>query len=172
MSWSWSRSWSWSWSWCWLLGRVTSHASRVTTLSDLPIDGSHVIPRHELSIKATRSGGPGGQHVNTSSSRVEVRWNPGLSSALSPDEKARVAQKLATRLDGEGWIRVAASDTRSQRQNRLLAEERLASLVAHALHVPRKRHKTAPTPGSREERIRVKKLRSQRKRDRSRDSDE
>jgi len=141
-------------------------------VSDLSIDGSHVIPRHELQIKATRSGGPGGQHVNTSSSRVEVRWNPGRSSALSPDEKTRVAQKLATRLDGEGWIRVAASDTRSQRQNRLLAEERLASLVSRALHVPRKRHKTSPTAGSREERIRVKKLRSRRKRDRSRDSDE
>ena len=130
------------------------------------VDSTHAIPRFELLVKATRSGGPGGQHVNTSSSRVEVRWNPGESSALTPDEKARVAQRLASRTDGEGWIRVAASDTRSQRQNRLLAEQRLASLVARALHVRKKRISTAPTAASREERLRVKKLRSRRKRER------
>ncbi len=130
------------------------------------VDSTHVIPRHELLVRATRSGGPGGQHVNTSSSRVEVRWNPGESSALTPDEKARVAQRLASRMDGEGWIRVAASDTRSQRQNRLLAEQRLASLVARALHVRKKRIQTSPTRSSREERLRVKKLRSRRKRER------
>jgi ribosome-associated protein len=133
------------------------------------VDSTHAIPRFELLVKATRSGGPGGQHVNTSSSRVEVRWNPGESSALTPDEKARVAQRLASRMDGDGWIRVAASDTRSQRQNRLLAEQRLASLVARALHVRKKRISTAPTASSREERLRVKKLRSRRKRERGSD---
>ena len=117
-------------------------------------------------VRATRSGGPGGQHVNTSSSRVEVRWNPGDSSALTPDEKERVAQRLASKLDTEGWIRVAASDTRSQRQNRLLAEQRLAGLVARALHVRKKRVKTSPTRSSKEERLRVKKLRGRRKRER------
>jgi ribosome-associated protein len=130
------------------------------------VDDTHVIPRHELTVRATRSGGPGGQHVNTSSSRVEVRWNPGESSALTPDEKLRVEHRLASRLDGSGWIRVAASDTRSQRQNRLLAEQRLASLVARALHVRKKRVKTAPSASSREERLRVKKLRGRRKRER------
>jgi ribosome-associated protein len=69
-------------------------------------------------------------------------------------------------VDGEGWIRIAASDTRSQRQNRLLAEQRLASLVARALHVRKKRIKTAPTTSSREKRLRVKKLRGRRKRER------
>jgi ribosome-associated protein len=130
------------------------------------VDDTHSIPRYELLFRATRGGGPGGQHVNTSSSRVEIRWNPAESSALTPDEKARVTQRLATRIDGEGWIRVAASDTRSQRQNRLLAEQRLASLVARALHVRKKRIKTAPSASSREERLRVKKLRGRRKRER------
>jgi ribosome-associated protein len=125
-----------------------------------------------LWVRATRSGGPGGQHVNTSSSRVEVKWNPSQSSALTEDEKARVAKHLASRLDGEGWVRVAASDTRSQRQNRLLAEQRLAGLVARALHVRKKRVKTAPTASSREERLRVKKLRGRRKRERGRGDDE
>ena len=130
------------------------------------VDDTHSIPRYELLFRATRAGGPGGQHVNTSSSRVEIRWNPAESSALTPDEKHRVAQRLASRIDGEGWIRVAASDTRSQRQNRLLAEQRLASLVARALHVRKKRIKTAPSASSREERLRVKKLRGRRKRER------
>ncbi len=133
---------------------------------DIVIDDTHAIPRYELSVKATRAGGPGGQHVNTSSSRVEVRWNPSESSALTPDEKARIAQRLASKLDGSGWIRVAASDTRSQRQNRLLAEQRLAGLIARALHVRKKRVKTAPSKSAREERLRVKKLRGRRKRDR------
>ena len=117
-------------------------------------------------MRATRSGGPGGQHVNTSSSRVEIQWNPAESSALTPDEKERVTQRLASRLDSEGWIRVAASDTRSQRQNRLLAEQRLAGLVARALQVRKKRVKTGPTASSREKRLRLKKLRGRRKRDR------
>jgi ribosome-associated protein len=133
---------------------------------DIVIDDTHFIPRYELTVRASRSGGPGGQHVNTSSSRVEVRWNPSESSALTPDEKARIAQRLASRLDGAGWVRVAASDTRSQRQNRLLAEQRLASLIARALHVRKKRIKTAPSASSREERLRVKKLRGRRKRER------
>ena len=136
------------------------------------VDAAHAIPRYELWVRATRSGGPGGQHVNTSSSRVEVKWNPSQSSALTEDEKTRVAKQLATRLDSEGWIRVAASDTRSQRQNRLLAEQRLAGLVARALHVRRKRVKTAPTASSREERLRVKKLRSRRKRERGHGNEE
>ena len=117
-------------------------------------------------MRATRSGGPGGQHVNTSSSRVEIQWSPSESSALTPDEKERVAQRLTSRIDSNGLIRVAASDTRSQRQNRLLAEQRLASLIARALQVRKKRVKTAPTKSSREERLRVKKLRGRRKRDR------
>ena len=135
----------------------------------LPVDATHAIPRYELMVRATRSGGPGGQHVNTSSSRVEVRWNPLESGALTPDEKERIAQRLASRLDSAGWIRVAASDTRSQRQNRLLAEQRLASLVARALHVRKKRVRTSPTRSSQEERLRVKKLRGRRKRDRGAD---
>ena len=153
---------------------VPSHESRVrvtnqgvTLAADsIAVDATHAIPRYELMVRATRSGGPGGQHVNTSSSRVEVRWNPGESSALTPDEKARVVQRLASRVDSSGWIRVAASDTRSQRQNRLLAEQRLAALVARALHVRKKRVRTAPTRSSKEERLRVKKLRGRRKRER------
>lgn len=138
---------------------------------ELPVDATHVIPRDELEARASRSGGPGGQHVNVTSTRVEVRWNPGRSRALTPDEKERLAQRLASRLDRDGWLRVAASDTRSQRQNRLLAEERLARLVAAALAVPRRRVATKPTRAAKEKRLRAKKLRGQRKRERERRSD-
>ena len=156
------------WNWCWCCVPIPDSRFPIPRAlsSDVVVDKNHVIPRHELVIRATRSGGPGGQHVNTSSSRVEVRWNPGESSALTPDEKERVARQLASRLDTAGWVRVAASDTRSQRQNRLLAEQRLATLVARALHVRKKRVSTSPTKGSQEERLRVKKLRGRRKRDR------
>lgn len=129
-----------------------------------PSTCSHVIPLDELELKATRSGGPGGQHVNVTSTRVEVRWNPARSRVLSEEQKARVVTRLASRLDGEGWLRVAASDTRSQRQNRELAIARLEDLVAKALVVPKKRKKTRPSRASREQRLEVKKRQSEKKR--------
>ena len=102
--------------------------------------------------------------MNVTSTRVEVRWNPGRSRALSEDQKARVQARLASRLDGDGWLRVAASDTRSQRQNRELALARLEEVVAKALVVPKKRKKTRPSAASREQRLQHKKRMSEKKR--------
>jgi ribosome-associated protein len=102
------------------------------------------------------------------SSRVEVRWRPATSRALTTDEKERVVRRLASRLDGEGRIRVTASDTRSQLQNRALAEKRLAALVAKALVVPKKRVATKPSRAAKERRIQEKKRRGERKRERGR----
>jgi ribosome-associated protein len=136
---------------------------------DLRVDASHAIPRDELEVRASRSGGPGGQHVNVTSTRIELRWNPGRSRALSPEERARVVAKLATRLDGEGFVRVVASSTRSQRQNRRLAEERLAHLVAQALVVRRPRKATRPTRAAREARLARKRRQAERKRERRRE---
>lgn len=135
------------------------------TLDDsLPINDLVSIPRSELGTRASRAGGPGGQHVNTSSTRIEVTWNARTSAALSEAERARVLLALAARLDGEGTLRVVASDTRSQRQNRDLAEARLAELVRRALVVPRKRKKTKPTRGSVERRLESKKRLGDKKR--------
>jgi ribosome-associated protein len=133
---------------------------------DLVIDARHSIPRAELASRASRAGGAGGQHVNTSSTRVEVLWNPSTSRALADDERPRVLEKLAARLDAEGRVRVVASDTRSQAQNRELAEQRLADLVRRALVVPRPRKKTRPTKASTERRLDAKKRESQKKSDR------
>lgn len=129
----------------------------------LAIDGSRTIPREELTVRASRSGGAGGQHVNTSSTRIEVTWNPGASGILSDEEKARLASKLGTKLDRDGELRVVASDTRSQTRNRELAEERLAELVREALRVPRVRKATKPSRAAKQARIDQKKRQSERK---------
>ena len=117
-------------------------------------------------MRATRAGGPGGQHVNTSSTRIEVTWNIRWSAAVSDAQRARLLRVLKSRLDGEGSIRVVASDTRSQRQNRELAEQRLAEVVRRALVVPRKRKATKPTRASVERRLEGKKRSGVKKRER------
>ena len=124
------------------------------------------VPRHELEFRASRAGGPGGQHVNTSSTRIELTWNLERTTALSDEEKARVREKLAAKLDGEGTLRVVASEMRSQSQNRTRAEERFAELLRRALVIPKARRKTKPSRGSVEERLREKKLKSERKKGR------
>lgn len=133
---------------------------------DLALDKVRRIPRDELIVRASRAGGAGGQHVNTSSTRIEVVWNPSRSRILDDDERARVTSKLASRLDAEGNLRVVASDTRSQRQNRELAEGRLAGLVRRALVVPRKRKATRPSRAVKERRLDEKKRDSSKKRER------
>ena len=130
------------------------------------------IPASELTFRATRAGGPGGQHVNTSSTRIELLWDLTHSVAITDDVRARLLEKLASRLDAAGMVRVVASDRRSQAQNRDAAAERLAKLVRQALVVPRKRRPTRPTAASREERLAEKKRRGERKRDRRRNFDD
>ena len=103
------------------------------------------IPRSELDVRVSRASGAGGQHVNKTSSRVEIFWNIPGSRALSEEQRSRLMEKLASKLTTEGSIRVVASDMRSQSRNRDLAEERLADLVRRALIIPRKRRATKPT---------------------------
>lgn len=130
------------------------------------------IPAAELAVKATRSGGPGGQHVNTSSTRVEVVWVMRTSNALSDTQRALLETKLGPKLDASGALRVVAADTRSQSQNRLLALSRLAYVVREALVVPKTRRATAPSRGQRQQRLNEKKRRSHVKRDRRQSDDE
>ena len=132
----------------------------------LAINGQLSIPRAELLVRASRSGGPGGQHVNTSSTRVEVVWNVRESPTLFDDQRALLLNALRARLGQTGELRVVASDTRSQLRNRALAEKRLAEIVRRALVVKKARKKTRPTRSAVERRLAEKKLRSKRKRDR------
>ncbi len=135
---------------------------------DIAVSPTLTIPRAELSFRASRAGGPGGQHVNTSSTRIELLWDLTHSTALSDDVRARLLAKLASRLDADGNVRVVASDRRSQLQNREAAEQRLAQIVRQALIVPKKRRPTRPTASSREQRLADKRRRGDRKRDRRR----
>lgn len=127
-----------------------------------------LIPDHELEFRATRSGGPGGQHVNTSSTRVEVQWNLQTSSVLTPDQRTRLLTKLASKIDAEGWIRVVASDSRSQLRNKEAARERLQDLVARGLMVPKRRKETRIPKAEKARRLEQKRRRSGIKRDRRR----
>jgi len=128
------------------------------------------IPRTELVYRASRAGGAGGQHVNTSSTRIELLWNVRATRALDDAQRARVEAKLASRLDGEGWLRIVSSARRSQGQNREAAEERLADLVRAALVVPKRRKATKPSRGAKEARLAEKKKRGDTKRQRRPDS--
>lgn len=121
------------------------------------------IPAEELVIRATRSGGPGGQHVNTSSTRIELVWDLAASAALTDEMRARLLTRLASRLDGRGQLRIVAQEERSQLRNREAALERLAAVVAAALVVPKVRKKTRPTKASKEKRLDAKQRRSETK---------
>lgn len=132
----------------------------------LELSEALAIPRTELVYRASRAGGAGGQHVNTSSTRIELLWNVRQTQALDDAQRARVEEKLASRLDGEGWLRVVSSARRSQGQNREAAEERLVTLIRGALVVPKRRKATKPSRGAKEARLAEKKKRGDTKRQR------
>lgn len=138
----------------------------------LVVNDQITIPRGELTFRATRAGGPGGQHVNTSSTRIELLWDFMHSTAVDDATRARLLEKLAARLDGEGMLRVVASSARSQLQNREEAEAKLAQLVRQALVVRKPRKKTRVPRGAVEQRLKEKKLRSSRKSERRKGPDE
>jgi ribosome-associated protein len=137
----------------------------------LEVSEAVAIPRAELEYRASRAGGAGGQHVNTSSTRIELLWNVRTTSALDEAARLRVTAKLASRLDGDGWIRVVSSARRSQGQNRDAADARLAELVRAALVVPKRRKATKPSRGAKEARLSAKKKRGDTKRQRRSDFD-
>jgi ribosome-associated protein len=127
-----------------------------------------VIPDAELEERFSRSSGPGGQSVNTTDSRVELRWDVSSSRALGDEQRNRLLARLGFRLV-DGVLTVTASEHRSQLQNRTAARTRLARLVAEALAPPPPaRRPTRPSRAARERRLEAKRIRSQTKARRSR----
>lgn len=122
-------------------------------------------------MRATRASGPGGQGVNTTSSRVELLWNPNTSRALNEEDRERVVERLSRLRDASGNLRIVCDVTRSQTRNRTLATERLAALLRTALHVPKKRKPTRPSKAVKRARLDAKKRRSRTKEDRRKDWD-
>jgi ribosome-associated protein len=111
------------------------------------------IPISELTWRVTRSGGPGGQHANTSDTRVEVSFDVERSPSLGPRQRERLRTRLGP------VVRAVAADTRSQARNRELALERLAARLAAGLRVERPRRPTKPTAAARTERLEAKRHR-------------
>jgi ribosome-associated protein len=144
----------------------TDENARPVEPSALRVNPQLSIPRGELSTRATRSSGAGGQHVNKTSSRIELTWNPLQSPSVSEAQKALILAKLRSRLTKDGDLRVVASTTRSQFRNREIAEERLVKLLASALQPVKKRKATKPTRAAKEARLDTKKKHSNKKRER------
>jgi ribosome-associated protein len=136
--------------------------------ADLRIRRNLVIPAGELVESASRSGGPGGQHVNKTSTRVTLRWNVLDSAALGPTQRARLLARLGPRLTRGGDVVVHAGRFRSRAKNREAARARLAEIVLEALRVTRRRVPTRPGKAVRERRLQEKKHRGATKRGRAR----
>jgi ribosome-associated protein len=118
------------------------------------------IPMSELEFRASRASGPGGQGVNTTDSRVELRFDVAGSPSLPPDAKARALRRLGPRVDSRGTLRVVAQAQRSQLANRRAATERFAELLAEALASPRPRRSTRPSRAAEVRRLEAKRRRA------------
>ncbi len=138
----------------------------------LQVTSRLVLPESDLSWRFSRSSGPGGQSVNTTDSRAELSYDVARSTALPEHLRARALTALAGRLV-DGVLTIAASEQRSQLQNREAAEQRLVELLRAAIAPPpAPRRATRPTRGSKERRLTVKRQRSELKRSRQRRSDD
>jgi ribosome-associated protein len=132
----------------------------------LQINHALAIPLDEVTVRASRSSGPGGQHANVTASRIEASFDVAASGTLDDVQKARIAARCGP------VVRAVAQDARSQARNRALALERLAARIARALEVPRTRRPTKPTRASRTRRLEAKRRASERKRGRRRPAGE
>ena len=114
----------------------------------------------ELDLKFARSGGPGGQHANTSSTKVELRWDVNATPALTDEQRALVHQRLGNRINGDGVLVLQSSEYRSQTRNREAVISRFAALLADALRLQASRRPTKPTRAARKRRLEAKRRRS------------
>lgn len=119
------------------------------------------IPLEELRFRFSRSSGPGGQHVQKSSTRVELLFDVANSPSLTDAQRARVLERLAGYTDAAGTLRLVAQSERSQLRNRERVVARFQTLLQWALKRRKRRRPTAPTAASRERRLRQKRRRSE-----------
>jgi ribosome-associated protein len=136
-------------------------------VQDVVVTPQVTIPAGELAIAFARSGGPGGQNVNKVASKVELRWNPTTSAALTEDERTWLVHRLKSRLTTDGTLIVTSTATRDQLKNRDDATSKLALIVRAALDRPRPRRATRPSRAAKRRRIADKRHHAERKRNRT-----
>jgi ribosome-associated protein len=135
----------------------------------VPITATLTIPMSELDFSYTTGGGPGGQHVNKSATRVALTFDVANSPSLDDATRARLTERLGNRLDSRGVLRITVHESRSQFRNRAIALQRFRAVMAEALREEAERTPTQPSRSARERRLIRKKQRSAIKRDRGRD---
>lgn len=133
---------------------------------DIPITEALSLPLSELVFRFTTGGGPGGQHVNKTATRVTLLFDVARSPSLDEATRARLLERLANRLDRRGVLHIDVQDSRSQWQNRELAIARLQSVLANALAEQAERRPTRPSRRARQERLDAKRHHSAVKRER------
>lgn len=121
------------------------------------------VPEEELELRFARSGGPGGQHVNTSSTKVELRFDLSATDALDEAQRQRVRAALGNRITKDDVLVLTSSEHRSQTRNREAVLARFAALVGDALQPAKQRRRTSPSRASKERRLRAKRHRSEKK---------
>lgn len=135
-------------------------------MADLVVTPRLTIPAGELAVAFARSGGPGGQNVNKVASKVELRWNPTTSTALTDDDRVLLVERLRSRLTNDGTLIVTSTLTRDQLKNRDDAESKLVLIVRSALHRDKPRRQTKPSRSSKRRRVADKRHRSEIKKNR------
>ncbi len=136
-------------------------------MADVRVSRTLTIPDSELRMRFTTSGGPGGQHANKSSTRVELLWNVDGSAVLGPRQRARIKGALKRRIDSSGDLHLVSDIHRSQMRNRVEVEARLGQLLAQALAPTKSRVATKPSRSAVQRRIDNKKKRGDIKRSRA-----
>lgn len=141
----------------------------MTSKGSIKINDDISIPESELNFRFDTSGGPGGQHANRSATRVTLLFDVANSPSLDDESRARLLKELSHNLDKNGVLHISVHDTRSQKQNREIAESRFMVLMADALAEKKERVKTKPSKAASEKRKAERKKRSQIKKERRTD---
>lgn len=141
---------------------------RVMDADVIVINESLTVPESELQFRFSTGGGPGGQHVNKTATRVTLLFDVAGSPSLDDEMRARLLDRLGTRIDRRGVLHIDVHESRSQWQNRATAVARLTNLLTEALAEQPERRPTRPSYQAREERLEGKRRRSAIKRDRQR----